>query len=341
MAEVHDAAARFRRALLERDDEALARIADTYARVDRRAEGLIARLVEQIAERERTGGRVPVSWLYERRRLEVLRDGIAREVARVVPDVDGTVREHAAAAATAGADDALDLVRTAAGRRGPTLRLRPLRLDVVEQLVGTLADGSPLRDLLDDLPGDAGDRVARAVVEGVTLGRNPTVIAREARAALGGNRARAQTIARTEALRAYREASRESWRQQPRIVRGWQWFSTLDRTACPSCVAMHGTIHPVDEPMGTHPSCRCTQVPVLQPGLGEQPSLEPGPDQFAEWDDERQLATLGPSKLAAYRAGEIELPDLVRVRRDPRWGVTRSEASLAEARASARERSRA
>jgi hypothetical protein len=40
------------------------------------------------------------------------------------------------------------------------------------------------------------------------------------------------------------------------IERFWEWVAEPD--ACEFCQDMDGTIHPIDEPMDTHPNCRCT-----------------------------------------------------------------------------------
>jgi hypothetical protein len=91
------------------------------------------------------------------------------------------------------------------------------------------------------------------------------------------------------------------------------------------CIAMHGSVHPTNTMIGTHPNCRCSMAPL--PRRTANP-VTPGAEQFATWDTGRQMATLGPAKYAAYRAGALDLRDLVGEARHPVWGLTRHERSL-------------
>ena len=313
----------FRAALIARDDQALAAVATTYTRIGRACDQHINRLTSQIMAATHHGERVPITWLYERGRLQALRRDIDREVRTRLPELQGIISGHAEAAAASGLDDGLDLIRAATGAP-----LRHQGLDVQRAIVAA-SQARALPRLLTDLPEHAANVVARTLEKGVILGRNPHVIAREMTQALGGNRARAQTIARTEALRAYREATRVTWRDT-RVVHRWQWFSTLDRTACPVCWAMHGTLHPISEPMGSHPSCRCTMVPVVD---GADPPITRTGAEVFEQDTpySTQRALLGPGKHDAYLQGRLRLPDLVAKDRDPRWGLVRRERSIADA----------
>lgn len=317
------AARRFRAALVARDDQALARIAHTYLAVEETCRREISRLTADLQTLP-AGEPVPISWLYRRDRLESIRRDITREVERITPALVATMVGHAEAAATSGAHDALDLINRSAGTR---FTHQGLHLQRAVQIVGQTTSPA-LRGLTAELPAGAGDAVAAALERGVTLGRSPVLIGRDMMQAVGGNKARAQTIARTEALRAYREVSRAAWIKS-RVVHRWQWFSTLDRTACPVCIAMHGTIHPATEPMATHPSCRCTPIPI--PDNTDPPITTTGPDEFETWTYERQRTTLGPGKHDAWLGGRITLRDLVAVDRHPRWGLTRRERSLTDA----------
>lgn len=248
MSVVHAARA-FRARLTAQDDQALAEIRDHYTMVIRAVDQRLRAVTSQLALLP-PGEPAPISWLYERDRLTSFRAQVEREVRAHLPAIQAVAVAHQQAAATLAHTDALTLVNQSAGTR-----LAHQRLDTVRAVQATgQARAEATRDLFRDLPLHAGRVAARALETGITLGQSPTVIARDMTRALGGNRARAQTIARTEALRAYRESSMETWRRDGDVSR-WQWFSTLDRTACPVCWAMHGTLHPITETMGSHPAC--------------------------------------------------------------------------------------
>jgi len=98
---------------------------------------------------------------------------------------------------------------------------------------------------------------------------------------------RAQTIARTEILKAANKGSLEAMRQS-QIVAGKEWFTALDEKVCEWCGPMHGKIKRLEtnyfnqgesfmgrkggiikfgfddiEVPPLHPRCRCTLIPIV------------------------------------------------------------------------------
>jgi hypothetical protein len=165
--------------------------------------GALTTLIEQ--ERQ-AGNEVTPGWLFKQRRLEALRAEVEAEIRRFVDQADEAIRQEQGAAVEAAQRHSESLVATAQGsesaRVGTTFQRLPR--GAVEDLVGFLADGSPLRELLDELPNAAGAAVRSALIAGVATGQGARQIARRIRGELGGNLTRALTISRTEVLRAYR-----------------------------------------------------------------------------------------------------------------------------------------
>src|SRR5512142_3157 len=67
--------------------------------------------------------------------------------------------------------------------------------------------GTPLADLLAELGPEASKAVRDVLITGLALGEGPRRIGARMRSAFAGNLYRAQSVARTEILRAYREAA--------------------------------------------------------------------------------------------------------------------------------------
>jgi hypothetical protein len=128
---------------------------------------------------------------------------------------------------------------------------------------------------------------------------------------------RAQTIARTETIRVYREASQENAKANSDVVMGWYWQASKSERTCAACLAMDGTFHTVSKRLLSHPNCRCAQVWATE---------TPGrvPQRGSAWFREQPAVTqdfiLGPTAGALYRQGEVKLEDFVGQRRDPDWG---------------------
>jgi hypothetical protein len=100
---------------------------------------------------------------------------------------------------------------------------------------------------------------------------------------------------------------------------------------------MHGTVHPLDEPFASHPNCRCQATPITKTwaelgftGIPDLPEPEPGSAVFARLSEAEQRQILGPGKLELFKAGKLELRDLVAVTNSRVWGKGRRERTLRE-----------
>lgn len=244
-----------------------------------------------------------------------------------------------AEAAQLGADGASALTAASIGQPGSgmTAALGQVNVGAVTQLVGALQASSPLANL-PRLTGAAIEQMTRELVRGLTNGTHSRVIGRRIAQATNMPAARAATIARTEIHRAYRESNRLAF-QANTAVNAWRWQCQVGPGTCASCFAMHGTVHGLDEPMGSHPNCRCAMVPVVDNELVRSvlgidvPDIEwpSGEQVFAQQPEAVQRSVLGAGKFEAYRDGRIQLGDTVRTTRTREWGTTRSVASLDQA----------
>lgn len=191
---------------------------------------------------------------------------------------------------------------------------------------------------------DAAEAMRRELIRGVDVGANP----REAGArmvattegAFNGGLTRAMVISRTEMLDAYRATSQQIHASNSDIVPAWSWLSALDARCCPSCLAMHGTVHPVTEPgPDDHPQGRCGRLPELAPwaqlGINapEPPSVLPDAEEwFAKLPRATQLRIMGPGRLQLLENGSIGWDDLSKIRRNPGWRQSRIPTPLRELR---------
>lgn len=191
----------------------------------------------------------------------------------------------------------------------------------VMNLVGQLRRG-PVHDLLAARAGADADQVAQLLVDGLVLGRDPrTTAALMSQHVQGSSMASALRVVRTETHRARREASRVVYSQTGGIS-GWVWVCSLTPTSCGLCWAKHGTVHGLNEPMGTHPNCTCE----LAPFTGQD--ILTGAELFDALTDTEQDTALGAATARAYRAGAITLDELVGQRSDPEWGPVGAQRSL-------------
>lgn len=204
---------------------------------------------------------------------------------------------------------------------------RALSLKDVEIMTGLGMPGSPLRTLLRSISEQGWRDAMDALVEGLMLGQSPRKVARRLRDVLGVQLDRALTIARTEMLRVMRLASRESYRNNEHVLDGWIWHATLDERTCFACVMMHGTLHPLDEVLESHPNCRCAMAPLTKDwdelgikGMPKRPNIKTGEEWFRALSAKRQRAIMGKAKRLAWQDGHFDLSDVLRQTHHSAWG---------------------
>lgn len=171
-----------------------------------------------------------------------------------------------------------------------------------------------------------------ALIRGMAVGDNPRRAAADmlnrVQGVFDGGRARAENIARTEMISAYREAAQQREKLTPDVLQGWVWVCALTERSCISCVSMHGQEFPPDEPGPLdHPSGRCARAPVTKTwkelGINieepPRPAAETGVEWFEKQPEAVQRKIMGPKRYDAYKAGDYP-PGLWSVRREnPEW----------------------
>jgi SPP1 gp7 family putative phage head morphogenesis protein len=343
MSDVLNIVARFRAALLSREERAQAEVLRAY-------EAAWGSITEQLADLTRRleapsdGGASP-SLRIEQQRLRELERQVVEAILEVGRTAADVVAREQAALVLAAERQAAALTQAAATGRAAVVaaNFNSLPVDVIERLVGVASDGSPVRAsfarLARDLGLETGDRITHALIQGAALGSNPTEIARSLRReadAKGDNVMRQPAVVRrlnqavrTESYRALREATRESYKENEQLVQKWRWVAALSPSTCSVCWAMHGKTFSLDVPLQSHIACRCVMVPVLD----AEETFETGAEKFAKLEPGFQQQILG-SDVAheAYVSGDVRLEDFVGLRDSDRWGLSRYRRSLREIR---------
>jgi len=342
MAELDRLAARFRADLLAQENRATSRMVRAYSAATARLNRDLARITKRIEEAQAAGEPLGISWLFQQERLASLKRETEAQVAAFARDAAQETAERQAQAVAAATEQAPQLVTAALGPgpasaiAGVNASFARLPTSALEELVGRLGDGSPLRRLFGELPAMVSERLETALVAGLAGGMSPRVIAREAADGVNLGLNRALLISRTEVLRAHREASRRSYEANADILEGWVWTAQLGPRTCASCWALHGSFHSLDERLDEHPAGRCSAIPRTRSwqelgyfGIEDtRPEVEVGSDLFARQDEGLQRAVLGNAGFEAYRRGDVRLTDFVAQRDNPEFGTMRYARSL-------------
>src|SRR5262245_48539253 len=237
---------------------------DVYGRISSRLVKKSADLAQAIEEARSKGEVISPSWLSREKRYKDLLRQATAEMKRFASIAEKTITDSQQQAANAALRDTADLMAAAAAEANISATFNRLPTGAVENLVGFLGDGSPLKDLLDELPKDGKKIVQDGLIDAISTGIGPAATARKIRDGLEGNQMRALMISRTETLRAYRTATHQTYQANSKVLSGWTWRSSRSRRSCAACIALDGVFQQVSEPMRAHVRCRCVMVPTVK-----------------------------------------------------------------------------
>lgn len=239
-----------------------------------------------------------------------------------------------------------EAIRIPKGPEGEAARaiFRPLPLERANELIQTETEGVSYQQRILNLSRRTLDpeAVAAQIGIGISAGKGPREIAREIRPLIGGYKAGAERIARTESLRVANMTRQESFKQFDRVMAGQRLIETLDERTRPHHQARHGTIFVKDEFLGAfpgskpldqaptlpdEPNCRGTYTMVLKPRDGLLDVIEPrhpiassidgpvkDPGTYSKWfDKQNETRKARIAKRGRWRVTKEKLG------RQPKW----------------------
>jgi len=318
--DVLSAAAQYQAALERQDAAALARLARAYHDAYKRIEGKLNALLLETAGRDLTMGEVTRLGQYRSMLSQIgveLRDmeALTRDITRQLADLGiDTGRRNAG--------NYISIL--ASGETKISADFMRLPSGAIKTMLGFLADDSPLYKGIAGISEHAPD-IASALVQGIAQGRSPNEISRLLNRTWGMELTSSMKTARTAMLWAHREASRATYAANGDVVKGWIWYAELDSDTCLSCVSMHGTEHPIDEPLDDHWNGRCVALPLTVFG---NPVEKSGETWFREQSEQRQREMMGGRRHAAWQDGKFEFGALSRQVDDTVFGHMRTETPL-------------
>lgn len=312
---------RFRAQLLDREEEQFREMAKRWLGVERALEARMRDISVTAAERGIFTLSQLERWDRYTELLRQVRDEVGRyadvvgaEIARQQIDILGLSIEASREALSAVG------VTVAAG-------FNSVKTSAVRDMVGLLADGTPLTKLLRASWADGAAAMTGALIRNTALGVNPRKTASEMRREVGGSLDRMLRIARTEQLRVSREATRESY-QKSGMVKAYRRHAAVGSLrTCAACLIEDGRLYGLNEPFVEHVNGRCCLIPVtdtmdVQWTRGKQWLLDQPP--------EVQREILGPGRYDGWKAGKFSLEDIPKVHADETWGDSLQVRSLRE-----------
>lgn len=298
-------------ALLAREQVQMAAMAQRWLAIEQALDAQISALAEEFARLARDGVTPSQSKLFQMDRYQSLLKQLYVELDSYTGYADSLITSQQRAYANlaiAHSNAALDASGVGAG-------FDKLPIEAVENAVGITGDGSPLRSLLVDTWPDAAQAMTNELIRSTALGVNPRETALRMKNGTTRSLNRMLNIARSEQLRVYKEVSRSAYKASG-VVTSYRRLATKDQRSCSGCLAADGLEYSLDVPFESHPSCRCTLVPVVN---GVSPEWEKAPEWFARQAESVQKEILGPGRFKLYKDG-IDFKDFATVRTNETWG---------------------
>lgn len=322
---IYEAALDYKDRLLRRD-EAIARdMAGRWVQTMRGLEKEIDDLAATMARRRAQGLPVTAGYVYRTERYQQLLTQAYGQFRRYEIYASDLIAQNQSVFAKLGASNGISLLNMA--EPGIAAALNQLNVSAVETAAGFVANGSPLRTLLQNAWPQAIEQTTTALVQGVALGYNPRRIAAMMRQGMNAGLNRSLVIARTETLRAYRHSSMAAWRESGVVV-GFQRVATHDPRTCPACLFSEGAFIPFENDFAEHPQGRCVAIPVTR--RQGSATWEYGPEWFEKQSKATQVSILGAGRWEAWKGGAFDLRDIPQQTANPIWGPSMRARGLRE-----------
>lgn len=331
---IYQYANRFRRKLLLQEKDAANQLVLDFGGIWNSIKRSIKEIDLLVSAAQKDSISLQAEQIIRRDRLQAILEQIERRILQYAPVADFRIRLAQQEAIIAAQSHFQQLAlfadtNVSASVLSVNASFQTAALDAAQNLIGYLADGSPLDQHLKSIAQNASDDIRKVLLRAVAEGFNPRKTAKTIQKIAGVSLTKTLAVSRTETLRAYRQASIQNYRANSAIVKGWEWTATLSSRTCAACLALDGKKFPLSEEFGSHVNCRCTPVPILV-GVEYSPRTT-GKEWFDAQEQKVKEQILGKQAADAYKAGVVTLDDFVGETTDPDWGVIRWQKSLKQA----------
>jgi hypothetical protein len=336
MPEIVEAADRFKKALLNENNAALRQMVHTYSATWKNLQTRLKAVTDKIALALESGEEIKPSWLFQQERFRELMWQAEQEILVYSRYAAAMVGRQQQRGLTLGEEHSKQLMIHSLGpmpeelyKAGYRVTWNRVPREAVKNIVGFLADGSPLDYKFAGLAQETAQGIKDAIAIGLGTGQNPRTIARTIKRAYNGALANTLNTCRTEVMRAYREASHQNYVANSDIVRGWIRSCAHSARTCIACWAQDGTFHKLSERLTDHTCGRCVAIPATRPWSELVPGTKVKETGVQTWDSEEafkklsskdQIRVMGPARYRLWKEGKVKFKGLATLKKSKVWG---------------------
>lgn len=305
-----------KKAILAEENDKMAEMARRWLMIERSLQSDLDALALEVARMKEEGKAIERAIVMRMERTQRLLFQVRAETGKYANWADEFISDYQATLAAQGLEHAQDAIMVVFKEWQVAAGFDRLNVSAVESMIGLAGDGSPLSYWLRDIHPAAADGVLDALLNGVAKGIHPTKIAQEMANGLGLGLQRAMNTARTESLRAYRNATLMQY-EASNVVMGYKRISARDSRVCAGCLFSDGMVTQDLSMFEEHNQGRCAMVPVV---IGVPEPMWQSPFEWFEAQSKTtQESILGTGRFEAWKNGAA-LQDMVKRVDDPTWG---------------------
>lgn len=305
-----------KKAILAQEDAKMDVMARQWLKIERRLQSELDALALEVARMKEEGKAIERAMVMRMERTQRLLFQIRAETGSYAAWAESYISDYQAILAEQGLNHAQDAIMTVLKEWQVSAGWDRLNVEAVESMIGLAGDRSPLSYWLRDVHPAAADGVLDALLDGVAKGIHPTKIAIDMANGLGLGLQRAMNTARTESLRAYRNATLMQY-EASNVVMGYKRISARDSRVCAGCLFTDGIVTQDLTQFEEHNQGRCSMVPVV---IGVPEPMWQSPIEWFEGQSATtQESILGTGRFDAWKNGAA-LQDMVKRVDDPTWG---------------------
>jgi hypothetical protein len=323
---------RFRREALRGSVPALQELTSAYEKLYTRLELLLDVALNRIWN---NGGDI-ASQTFISRELRELMAGIEEELTRYQAYLQTVIDNEIDKSLRLGGTQSAEILRQMTGGAANLTLINFNNPGVLNTMIELLSWRSGVFAQVQKLAGYYAPLVRDIMIEAIALGYGPArtagliapflkKIKDKFKLEMARPYADALRMTRTAQLWAAREATRQNYRASD-IVTGWVWWAQLDQRTCMACVALHGTVHTLDEILNDHYSGRCAMLVIIQ-GVNPVPDAS-GEKWFNSLSPAQQRQMMGPGRYEAWQAGKFAFSAMAVQKDDTTYGTMTVEATL-------------
>jgi hypothetical protein len=303
-------------AILAQEEAAMQEMAARWLMIEKALQAEMETLAMEVALMAANGQVINKAVIIRLERMQKLLFQIRAQTGQYAQWADEAISGWQSTLAGLGLTDAADGIMSVLSEFQIVAQFDRLNISAVESMIGLAGDGSPLTRYLQAVHPAAADGVMEALINGVAQGIHPIKIAQEMANGLGMGLQQAMNTARTETLRAYRNACLMQYDASGLVV-GYKRISARDERVCAGCLFTDGMFVESHSEFEEHNQGRCSMIPVLRDGA--EPNWQSPYDWFEGQSATTQESILGPGRFEAWQNG-ASLESMVTRTEDPIWG---------------------